>query len=201
MSFLDKLGKKAFDALDGAVRTAETMRHRVEPLLDKTPLGERLRERDRLRDLADVPTPQQNVSPFTPQPSGDATRPPLGKPEVAAQLFGRASDPWTARTRQLLRDRGVALEVSDLEAAGGVQLEAQLVTETKHPSGPWVFLRGEYVGGFHAVHELDRLGQLEVMTLPPEERTQRAGRVRIVVAKRGGDELAPGERGNPDDRK
>ncbi|MBM4375616.1 MAG: glutaredoxin [Deltaproteobacteria bacterium] len=201
MSLLDRLGKKTFDAIDRAARAAETLRNRVEPMLEGTALGERLRERDRLHDVSDVPTPPSNVSPFVPQPTGDATRPPLGKPELAAQLFGRGTDPWTARTRQLLRDRGIELEWNDLEAEGGVQLEAQVVTETKHPSGPWVYLRGEFVGGFNAVHELDRLGQLEVMTLPPEERRDGRGRTRIVVAKRGGDEQAEGERGNPDDRK
>jgi glutaredoxin len=201
MSVLDRLGKKTFDAIDRAARAAESVRNRVEPLLEGTALGERLRERARLHDVSDVPTPEGNASPFTPQPSGDATRPPLGKPELAAQLFGRGTDPWTARTRQLLRDRGIEHEWNDLEAEGGVQLEAQVVTETKHHSGPWVYLRGEFVGGFNAVHELDRLGQLEVMTLPPEERRDAAGRTRIVVAKRGGDDLAAGERGNPDDRK
>jgi glutaredoxin len=200
MSWLDKLGKKAFDAIDTAARRAEDVRLRVEPLLERTSLGERLREHARQREIDDVPTPEQNASPFVPQPVGDAERPPLGKPDVAAQVFGRGTDPWTARTRQLLRDRAIDHEYIDLEGEGGVQLEAQLVTETKHTTGPWVYLRGEYRGGFNAMHELDRLGQLEELVVPPSQRGARAGRIRIVVEKRGGDELAPGERGNPDDR-
>lgn len=201
MSLLDKLGKKAFDAIDRAARAAETARVRVEPLLEGTALGERLRERARLHDVSDVPTPQGNSSPFSSAAEAEADRVPIGKPDVAAQLFGRGTCPWTMRTRQLLRDRGIELEWSDLEAPGGVALEARVVRETKHPTGPWVFLRGEFVGGYHALDELDRLGQLEERSKPATEREAVAGRIRIVVAKRGGDETAAGERGNPSDRK
>lgn len=201
MSILDKLGKKAFDAIDSATRKAETLRLRAEPLLERTPLGERLKEHARRRGIEDVPSPERNASPFVNQPTGDASRPPLGKVDTAAQVFGRASDPWTARARQLLRDREIEHEFTDLEGEGGVELEAQLVTETKHPTGPWIYLRGDYRGGFNALHELDRLGQLEELVLPESQRGRRPGRIRVVVEKRTGDHLAPGERGNPDDRK
>lgn len=200
MSWLDKVGRKAFDAIDGASRVAETIRHRIDPILEKTPLGDRLRERARLHDIGDVPSPEKNVSPFHAQVSASASQKPMGNPDQPAQLFGRGSDPWTARARLLLGDRGVEHEFTDLEAEGGVSIEAQLVTETRHSTGPWVYLRGEHIGGYNALNEIDRLGQLEELVKRPEDRARGQQRVRIVVGKRGGDDSAPGERGNPDDR-
>ncbi len=200
MSWLDKVGKKALDAIDSAARKAEDVSRRVEPLLDKTPLGAKLRDRRRTHAVDDVPTPEQNSSPFAPPPT-DVAKKPLGKPELAAQVFGRGTDPWTGRTLQLLQDRDIAHEFVDLEAEGGAQLEAQLIGETGHPSPPYVYLRGEYAGGFNALHELDRLGQLEERAKPPEQRGAAVGGVRIVMKSRGGDDSPEGERGNPDDRK
>src|SRR5207244_1919499 len=111
-----------------------------------TPLGAKLRDRRRAQAIDDVPMPEQNTSPFTPPPIEIAKK-PLGKPELAAQVFGRGTDPWTGRTLQLLVDRDIAHEFIDLEAEGGAQLEAQLIGETAQPSPPYVYLRGEYAGG------------------------------------------------------
>ncbi len=199
MSFLDKVGKKALDAIDSAARAAERVQERALPLLDKTPLGAKLRDLRRAHDTTGVPTPEQNVSPFTPPPTETAKK-PLGKPELPAQVFGRGTDPWTGRALQLFVDREIEHEFVDLEAEGGAQLEAQLMNETKQPNPPYIYLRGEHAGGFNALSEMDRLGQLEEMVKPPEERGQTRGRTRIVIGKRGGDEAVPGERGNPDDR-
>jgi glutaredoxin 3 len=151
-------------------------------------------------DLSDVPSPEQNASPFAPPLAPEASKKPLGKPELPAQVFGRGSDPWTGRALQLFTDRDVEHEFVDLESEGGVQIEAQLISETNQPSPPYVYIRGEHIGGFNALSEIDRLGQLEEMVLPPEQRGQARGRTRIVIERRGGDEVAPGERGNPDDR-
>src|SRR5438128_11456159 len=112
MSWLDKVGKKALDAIDSAARKADDVSRRVEPLLDKTPLGAKLRERRRAQAIDDVPMPEQNRSPFTPPPIEIAKK-PLGKPELAAQVFGRGTDPWTGRTLQLLVDRDIAHEFID----------------------------------------------------------------------------------------
>src|SRR5437868_13719350 len=125
MSWLDKVGKKALDAIDSAARKAEDVQRRVEPLLDKTPLGAKLRERRKAHAIDDVPMPEQNSSPFTPPPT-ELEKRPLGNPALAAQVFGRGTDPWTGRTLQLFVDRDIAHEFVDLEAEGGAQLEAQL---------------------------------------------------------------------------
>lgn len=64
MSFLDKVGKKTLDAIEVIARAAERVRHRVVPLLEGTALGARMKARYAHEDMADVPTPEQNASPF-----------------------------------------------------------------------------------------------------------------------------------------
>ncbi len=39
--------------------------------------------------------------------------------------------------------------------------EGRLIPETKQNTQPWMFLRGEFIGGFNALDEVYRLGQLE----------------------------------------
>jgi glutaredoxin len=198
MSFLDKLGKVAMDAVDGASRLAEKARERVDPLLDKAPIPATLR--DRLRQKPDgfqAPDPEKHDSPFEAAPEPEQ-RKPLANPAVPAQVYGRGTDPWTGRALQLLTDRDVEHEFVDLETEGGAQIEAQLIRETRQNDAPFVYLRGEFLGGFNALDEIDRLGQLEERVKPPEERRQ--GRLRIEVPRRAED-VFEGERGNPDDRK
>jgi glutaredoxin len=200
MSFLDKVGKVAMDAVDGAARLAEKARERVDPLLEKAPLPAGLR--DRLRPKADdfrAPDPEPNESPFQTAPEPEQ-RKPLANAAVPAQVYGRGTDPWTGRALQLLADRGVEHEFVDLEVEGGAQIEGQLIRETRQNDSPYVYLRGEFVGGFNALDEIDRLGQLDDRVKPAEERSKAVGRVRIAIPKHGED-LFPGEHGNPDDRK
>src|SRR5438067_13783563 len=107
MSFFDKVGKRALDAIDSAARVAERVEKRVQPMLDKTPLGAKLRDLRHSQDIADVPTPEQNASPFMAPPAPEEKKLPIGKPELAAQVFGRGTDPWTGRSLQLFVDRGI----------------------------------------------------------------------------------------------
>jgi len=203
MAFLDKLGKVAFDTLDKAAQAAERAsaqaKKHVNPLIDKSKMASKLRDRVVTGKDDDfvVPEPEPNVSPFA--AAASEPDPPLAKPELPAQIYGRATDPWTTRSAQLLRDRGIEHEMVDLEGEGGLQLEARLMRETGQQAAPFVYLRGELVGGFNALNEIDRLGQLEHMCTPAEERKQ--GRVRVEIARRGGDDVPPGERGGPSDRK
>ncbi|HZO15732.1 MAG TPA: glutaredoxin [Polyangiaceae bacterium] len=195
MSFLDKVGKMAMDAIDSATRVAGKVQSKVDPLIEKSELATRLRERivGRDDDFA-APDPENNDSPFE---SAEAEEAPLGKPQLPAQVFGRGTDPWTGRTLQLLADRQVEHEFVDLEAEGGLKIHSQLVRETKQNEAPYVFLRGEFIGGFNALSEIERLGQLEARLDP----NQTQGRVRIVIPTRREDERPAGEIGNPDDRK
>lgn len=202
MSLLDKVGKAAMDAIHKATLAAENVQQRADALIDKSPLASQLRERIAPKKTDDgfvVPDPEDNDSPFAVlEEEEDA---PLANPDKAAQVFGPSTDPWTGRCLQLLTDHGVEHDYVDLEAEGGMAVETRLVRETAQHNPPYVFLRGSFIGGYDALNEIVRLGQIEELTLPPEERNKRAGRTRIVIAKRGEDAVRPGEIGNPDDRK
>jgi glutaredoxin len=87
-----------------------------------------------------------------PDSVGDAARP--------AQVFGRNSCLWSGRATRLLDDRGVEHDYVDLDDPANQALHVQLVRETKQNESPYVFVRGAFVGGYDALSELDRLGQL-----------------------------------------
>ena len=200
MSLLDKVGKAAMDAIDKAVRAKDDVQKRLDPLVEKSEVATRLRDRiaPAPRSLDEIPDPEKNESPFvssSPEPEEDE---PLADASRPAQVFGRGTDPWTGRCLRILADRDIDHDFVDLEDEGGLGIETRLVRQTGQQSVPYVFLRGELVGGFDALDEIERLGQLEEMARPPDER--RKGRVRIQIAKRGEDGMRPGERG-PDDRK
>lgn len=202
MSLLDKMGKAAMDAIDKAARVAGKVQAKVDPIIEKSELASRLRQRMAGRDNDGfvAPDPENAESPFdTGEPEAEAK--PLANATLAAQVFGNGTDPWTGRTLQLLVDREVAHDFVDLEMEAGLKIHSQLVRETRQNEPPYVFLRGEFVGGFNALSEIERLGQLEDRVLPPEERGGKGQRVRIVIPTRREDERPPGEIGNPDDRK
>jgi glutaredoxin len=113
---------------------------------------------------------------------------PLGNPEIAIQLYGRKSEPWTGRALLIVRDQDFPHEFVDLENDDG-RLEARLQSETKQTVMPYVFIRGEFIGGYNALDELNRLGALEDAIKPPSERKNA-----FVVPKRGPENAAPGER-------
>jgi glutaredoxin len=195
MSFLDKVGKLAMDGLDKASRVADKVQERVDPLIAKSTLATKVR--DRIAPKTDSgeapPDPFPNDSPFIEAPQEEEDK-PLGDPEIAAQVYGNGTDPWTGRTLQLLTDHDTAHEFVDLESEGGLKIETRLVRETQQDKPPYVYLRGQLVGGYNALNEIVRLGQLEAMTVHPDEQSGRKGGIRIVIAKREGDDLPPGER-------
>lgn len=200
MSLLDKVGKAAMDAIDKAARAKDGVQKRLDPLIDKSEVASRLRDRiaPPERSLDEIPDPENNDSPFLSTEAEPEHDEPLADPNRPAQVFGRGTDPWTGRCLRILTDRDIEHDFVDLDDEGGLGIETRLVSQTGQQSAPFIFLRGELVGGFDALNEIERLGQLEEMVKPPEER--RKGRVRIQIAKRGEDGTRPGERG-PDDRK
>jgi glutaredoxin len=197
MGLLDKVGKLAMDAIDSAARTADRVQQKVDPLIERSELASRIRDRMRTKhESIEVPDPEPNESPFvTHEDSEVEDDKPLANPALAAQIYGRGTDPWTGRALQLLTDHGVEHEFVDLEGDGGLKIETRLLRETGQEAAPYIFLRGELVGGYNALSEIVRLGQLDEMVKPLEERGKGAGRTRIVIQKRGADEVPPGERG------
>lgn len=162
-----------FDVISKAVVAVDAMRDRVrrgrpaEASSDPVPA-----ERTPLKPAPAVPPPQD-------------LEPSLGDPTIAAQIYGRRSCPWCGRAIQLLQAEGIDYRFVNLDDDEGQPLETALVKETKKYTVPYVFLRGEYVGGYHDLDEIARLGQLERMTTPPDERKERrSGEIEIVIPKR-----------------
>lgn len=168
------LGYRIFDAVDRLAAQADVILDRV-------------RKKPRRR-LGEVPEPIEAPDPFTTAaaPAEEAAptpeEVPLGDVGIAAQVYGKRTDMWSGRANRLLAEHGVDARFIDLDDPEQRTFEMRLVRDTKQYELPWVFLRGEFLGGFHALDELARLGQLEERVLPPGDRAAaRKRRVKIVA--------------------
>jgi glutaredoxin len=119
----------------------------------------------------------------------------LGDPTIKAQIYGKRSCPWTGRAITLLERHKVDFDFVDLEESEHEAKLAPLALETKQNTVPYVYLRGTFVGGFNALSEIERLGQLEVALMSKEELAGAPAHVRSVeiVARPNTDEVAPAE--------
>jgi glutaredoxin len=129
-------------------------------------------------------------------PVRPAIKPPpvgLGDPGRAAQVFGRRSCPWSGRVVALLQSARIDHTYFELDAYGGDSVLRELKLETKQDTVPYVYVRGRFIGGYNALDELHRLGQLEYLSLPEHERARHPLHGRIEVAPRTHDgEHIPG---------
>src|SRR4051812_47988702 len=135
------------------------------------------------------------AAPVEPRPSG------FGDPSIKAQIFGKRSCPWTGRSISLLERHKVDFDFVDLEEPEHEAKQVKLTQETRQNTVPYVYLRGKFVGGFNALSEIERLGQLEVALMSKEELTRAPAHLRAVeiVARPNTDEVAPAEAGPPPD--
>lgn len=119
----------------------------------------------------------------------------FGDPALKAQIFGKKSCPWTGRAITLLERHKVDYEYLDLEEPEHEAKHTPLALETKQNTVPFVYLRGKFIGGFNALAEVERLGQLEVAMMSPEELAQAPAHLKQVeIAPRPNtDEVAPAE--------
>jgi glutaredoxin len=119
----------------------------------------------------------------------------LGDPSIKAQIYGKKSCPWTGRALTLLERRKVDFDFVDLEEPEHEAKLTPLALETKQNTVPYVFLRGKFVGGFNALSEIERLGQLEVALMSKEELAKAPAHLRAVeiVPRPNTDEVAPAE--------
>jgi glutaredoxin len=119
----------------------------------------------------------------------------LGDPSIKAQIYGKKSCPWTGRAISLLERHKVDFDFVDLEEPEHEAKLAPLALETKQNTVPYVYLRGRFVGGFNALSEVERLGQLEVALMSKEELAAAPAHVRAVeiVPRPNTDEVAPAE--------
>jgi glutaredoxin len=123
----------------------------------------------------------------------------LGDPSIKAQIYGRRSCAWTGRAITVLERHKVDHDFIDLDDPEHEPLLVRLTSETKQHTVPFIYLRGHFVGGYNALAEIERLGQLEAALMTPEERAAAPAHVRnvVVVARPNTDEVAPGEVGGP----
>ena len=119
----------------------------------------------------------------------------FGDPSVKAQIFGKKSCPWTGRAITLLERHKVDFDYVDLEEPEHEAKLTGLAVETKQHTVPFVYLRGQFVGGFNALSEVERLGQLEAALMTAEQRAAAPAHQRGVVisARPNTDEVAPAE--------
>jgi glutaredoxin len=148
---------------------------------------------------ATVPAP---ASAAAPAPAVAETRPRgFGDPSIKAQIYGKRSCPWSGRAISLLERHKVDFDFVDLEEPEHEAKLAPLTQETRQNTVPYVYLRGRFIGGFNALSEVERLGQLEVALMSKEELTHAPAHLRAVeiVPRPNTDEVAPAEVGTPPD--
>jgi glutaredoxin 3 len=123
----------------------------------------------------------------------------LGDPSIKAQIYGRKSCAWTGRSITILEKHKVDFDFVDLDDAEFENLATPLSLETHQNTVPYVYLRGQFIGGYNALAEVERLGQLEVALMTPEERAAAPAHLRSVVItpRPNTDEVAPAENMQP----
>lgn len=184
-----ELGKKLLERASGKV---------VDALSRADVLGGKVRDRvveklDALKTA--VPTPAAPVArPAAPTPAPVKPRPTgLGDPGRPVQVFGRESCPWSGRVLALLESSRIEHSYFDLDGYGSDSVLRELKLETKQETVPYVYVRGRFIGGYNALDELQRLGQLEYLTLSDADRAKHPMHGRISVAPRAHDgEHIPG---------
>ncbi|HTJ82531.1 MAG TPA: glutaredoxin [Polyangiaceae bacterium] len=149
---------------------------------------DRLRKTPRKR-LDRVPTPPAPPDPFV-EKAAAPPKPeerPLGDAELVGQIYGKRSCMWSGRAQRIFQDLNYPARFIDLDDPDQLGVEARLVKETKRYETPYVYVRGEYIGGYHQLDELLRLGELEIRALPADERAdfKKHSRIRIEKASRG----------------
>jgi glutaredoxin len=119
----------------------------------------------------------------------------FGDPAIKAQIFGKKSCPWTGRAITLLERHKVDFDLVDLEEPEHEAKLTGLTAETRQHTVPFVYLRGQFVGGFNALSEIERLGQLEIALMTAEERAAAPAHQRgvVITPRPNTDEVAPGE--------
>ena len=119
----------------------------------------------------------------------------FGDPSIKAQIFGKKSCPWSGRAITLLERSKIDYDFVDLEEPEHESKATGLSIETRQHTVPYIYLRGHFVGGFNALSEIQRLGQLEVALMSKEELAAAPAHVKAVeiVPRPNTDEIAPAE--------
>ncbi len=135
-----------------------------------------------------------------PTPAKAAAPVGFGDPSIKAQIYGKKSDPWTGRAITILERNKVDFDNIDLEEPEHEQKILALVNETKQHTVPFVYLRGQFIGGFNALAEIERLGQLEFALMSADERAKVPAHARFeIVPRPNTDDIVPAEHVRPDE--
>jgi glutaredoxin len=147
-----------------------------------------------------APAPAATAAASAPPATTETVAKGFGDPAIKAQIYGKRSCPWTGRAISLLERRKIDFDFVDLEEPEHEAKHLPLTQETKQSTVPYVYLRGRFVGGFNALSEIERLGQLDVALMSKDELTRAPAHVRAVeiVPRPNTDEVAPAEVGPPD---
>lgn len=174
------LGKKLLERASSKV---------VDALSRADAVGGQVRDRvtEKLASLKTPPTVVHSVTPSAPRPSVPKAPAGLGDPSRPAQVFGRSSCPWSGRAIALLEAARIEHTYFELDSYGGDEVLRDLKLETKQDTVPYVFVRGRFIGGYNALDELHRLGQLEYLCLSEAERVKHPLHGRVEVAPRSHD--------------
>lgn len=98
----------------------------------------------------------------------------FGDARQAAQVFGTRSCPWSDRALSLFEGADIKATYLDLDHPGSDSIRKQLRSETGQGTVPYIYLRGQFIGGFDALDEINRLGQLTYCVLPEAEQLAHA---------------------------
>lgn len=164
----DELGGEIRDYIQERVLVDEryiALRKRVAGIMGKTYVSKTERDAeadDRAREAARVAPPKASSAPETTQA--------LGTADIPAQIYGADSDPWTGRAITLLESLKVDYDYTNLEDADHEHLLPLLSAETGQRAVPFVYVRGQFVGGFNALSELQRAGTLPFLLMTADER-------------------------------
>ena len=117
----------------------------------------------------------------------------LGDPSIKAQVYGKQSCAWSGRAITILEKHKVDFDFLDLDQPELEQLADKLIAETSQNTTPWIYLRGQFIGGYNALAEVERLGQLEIALMTPAEREALPEHQRKIeiVARPDKDETPP----------
>jgi glutaredoxin 3 len=189
----DELGGEVRDYLQEKVATDPryvSARKRIAKLF-----GRDYESRDEAKQKAQARAAQVAASAATTTAAPKKSDGALGDPAVKAQIYGKKSCPWSGRAITLLEKHKVDFDFIDLEEPEHEPKLTRLVLETKQNTVPYVYLRGQFIGGFNALSEVERLGQLEVALMSAEERNSAPAHLRNVeiVPRPNTDEVAPAE--------
>jgi glutaredoxin 3 len=83
------------------------------------------------------------------------------------EIYTKFGCPYCARAKQLLADKGVQYEETDINSVAGARDE-MLGRANGKTTVPQIFIDGRHVGGSDDLAELERSGQLDSMLAPAE---------------------------------